>query len=158
MAKPTKHANLICAILSAVVVLGVIIGMIAKSPMVVIVAVAPSVIYEVYRTEGESTRWASWSLLGVLILEAVFVLFGVDFDVAEFVGSSEETVAGYSVPLGDVRIVGPAFMGVCALVLLARTRGRYTKWLAVNILIGMFGLAYALDSAALQDLVRMGLD
>jgi hypothetical protein len=141
-----------------IVVVGALIGMPADVPLLVIAAVTPSVLYEVYRTEGESTRWASWALLGALILETVFLVFGVSFDVGQFLGNSQQDVAGYQVPLGDVKLVGPALAGVCALVLLARTRGRYTKWLAVNIIVAMVALAYTIDSGALTDLIGMGLN
>ena len=158
MARPTKHATLICAVLSGIMLVGALIGVLADSSLLVIAAVAPSVLYEVYRTEGESTRWASWALLGVLILETVFLVFGVSFDVGQFLGTAKQDVAGYQVPLGDVKVVGPALAGVCALVLLARTRGRYTKWLAINIIVAMVALAYTIDSEALKDLVGMGLN
>ncbi len=60
--------------------------------------------------------------------------------------------------MGDVKLVGPALAGVCALVLLARTRGRYTKWLAINIIVAMAALAYTIDSGVLKDLMGMGLN
>lgn len=158
MAKPTKHAGTICAVLSIIVVVGALIGLLAKSPLVLLVALTGSVAYQVYRTEGETTRWASRALLAALVLEFLLVIFGVSFDLAAFVGASERTVAGYRVPLGDIKLVGPAVMAVCAMILLVRTRGRYTRWLSVNILVGTLALAYVLDPAVFQELVRSGLE
>lgn len=157
MARPTKHAVKICLALSIVVIVGALIGLAVRSPVVLLAALTGSVLYQVYRTEGETTRWASWALLGALVLEFVVVIFGVSFDLASFVGASEHTVAGYRVPLGDIRMVGPAAMAACALILLARTRGRYTRWLAVNILVGTLALAYVLDPVVFEDLLRDGL-
>jgi hypothetical protein len=158
MARPTKHAALICTILSAIAVVGIIIGLLAKSPLVVLIAMAPSVAYEVYRTEGETTRWASWALAGVLVLEFVLVVFNISFDVGAFLGQSTREVAGYSVPLGDLRIVGPALIAVCALILIARTRGVYTKWLAVNIIVSALALTYVIDPTVFAELLRQGAE
>lgn len=156
MAKPTKYADLICAICSVVVVLGILLGLWLKSPIVLVFALAPSVVYEVYRTEGESTRWASWVMLGVLLLELVLVIFRISFDVAGFLGTTQQNVAGYDVPLGDVKIVGPALMAVLSLILIVRTRGRYTRWLAVNILVGVIALALLVDPEVGRELLRQG--
>jgi hypothetical protein len=158
MARPTKHAALICGILSAVAVVGIIIGLLAKSPLVVLIAMAPSVAYEVYRTEGETTRWASWALAGVLVLEFVLIVFNISFDIGAFLGQSSREVAGYSVPLGDLRIVGPAVIAVCALILIARTRGVYTKWLAVNIIVSALALTYVIDPTVFAELLRQGAE
>ncbi len=156
MARPTKNAALICGILSAVVVLGALIGLLAKSPIIVLLAMAPSVAYEVYRTEGESTRWASWALAGVLVVEFFLIVFKISIDIGAFLGSSTEVVAGYSIPLGDLRIVGPALIAVCALILITRTRGVYTRWLAVNIIVAALALTYVLDPSVFSELLRQG--
>lgn len=157
MAKPTKYASLICTILSVVAVIGIIWGLAAKSPIVVLIALAPSVAYEAYRTEGESTRWASWVMVGVLVLEFILVIFNISFDVAGFLGSSSEQVAGYTVPLGDIRIVGPALMAVLAIILIVRTRGVYTRWLAVNIIACVLAITFVLDPHIFQELLRQGV-
>jgi hypothetical protein len=156
VARPTKYAGIICAVLSVIAVIGIIVGLLAKSPMVVLLAMAPSVAYEVYRTEGETTRWASWALAGVLVLEFVLIAFNVSFNVAEYLGSSTQEVAGYQVPLGDLRIVGPAIIAVCALILIVRTRGVYTRWLAVNIILAALALTYVLDPTVFTELLRQG--
>jgi hypothetical protein len=156
MAKPTKYAGIICAVLSLVALIGIIIGLLAKSPIVVLIGMAPSVAYEAYRTEGETTRWASWALVGVLVLEFVLIAFGISFDIGAFLGQSSQTVAGYHVPLGDLRIVGPAVIAVCALILMTRTRGVYTKWLAFNIIVTALALTYVLDPGVFTDLLRQG--
>ena len=156
MARPTKYAGIICAVLSVVALVGIIVGLLAKSPIVVLIAMAPSVAYEVYRTEGETTRWASWALAGVLVLEFVLVAFNISFDVGALLGSATQEVAGYSIPLGDLRIVGPAVIAVCALILIARTRGVYTKWLAVNIILTALALTYVLDPGVFTELLRQG--
>lgn len=157
MAKPTKYAGLICTIMSVVAVIGVIAGIVTRSPIVILVALVPSVVYEVYRTEGETTRWASWAMVGVLVLEFILVIFNISFDVGGFLGAQTQQVAGYSVPLGDIRIVGPAVMAVLATVLIVRTRGVYTRWLAVNIIVCVLAVTFVLDPSVFQDLMREGV-
>ena len=158
MAKPTKYASLICLIMSIVAVLGIIIGLVAKSPIVILIALTPSVAYEVYRTEGESTRWASWAMAGVLLLEFILVIFNISFDLGGLLGTSSPTVAGYSVPIGDLRIVGPALMAVLALILIVRTRGVYTRWLAANIIACVLAVTFVLDPTVFQELFRQGVE
>lgn len=158
MAKPTKHASKICLVLSAVAALGIIAGLLIGWPMVILVALLPTVAYEAYRTEGPSTRWASWALAIVLVLEALFLIFNVSLDVASLLGYSSSYVAGYEVPLGDVKVVGPAVMAVLALVLMTRTRGRYTRWLAVNIIVTSFALIYVLDHTVFVRWIQLAVD
>lgn len=156
MARPTKYAALICAVLSVVALVGIIVGLLIKSPIVVLIAMAPSVAYEVYRTEGETTRWASWALAGVLVVEFFLIAFNISIDLGGFLGSSTQEVAGYQIPLGDLRVVGPALIAVCALILMARTRGVYTRWLAVNIILSALALTYVLDPGVFTELLRQG--
>ena len=157
MARPTKYAALICTIMSVVAAIGIIIGLVAKSPLAILIVLIPSVAYEAYRTEGESTRWASWVMVGVLVLEFILVIFHIGFDLASFLGSSSQQVAGYTVPLGDIRVVGPAVMAVLAVVLIVRTRGVYTRWLAVNIIVCVLALTFVLEPTVFQELLRQGV-
>ena len=157
MAKPTKHATLICAILSVAAAIGIVVGLIKLNPLIIILFLLPTVIYEVYRTEGKSTKWASWGLLIVLILEILFIVAKIDFNLAEFLGETKRTVAGYSVPLGDIKVVAPAIMIVLSVVLFVRTRGRYTKWLAIIIFITSFAVVYTISPTIFKELLRFGV-
>ena len=111
-----------------------------------------------YRTEGASTKWASWVLLLVLAAEALLIVADININVAEFLASTQETVAGYAVPLGDIKVVAPAIMAVLAVILFTRTRGRYTKWLAAIIFFGAFAIVYVLDPTIFSTLVRFGIE
>jgi len=158
MAKPYQHATQICIGLSILALLGIIIGIVKSSPLITIIFLLPTVIYEVYRTEGKSTKWASWGLLIVLIAEIILIVANISFDLAEFLGVAEKRVGGYNVPLGDVKVVGPAIMAVLAIILFVRTRGRYTRWLAVIIFITSFAVVYALDPTVFGRLLRFGVE
>ena len=158
MAKPTKHATLICIILTLLALLGIFIGIATSLPLVIIIFLLPAVIYEVYRTEGKSTKWASWGLLIVLIAEVILIVANISFDLAEFSGATEKYVGGYNVPLGDIKVVGPAIMAILAIILFIRTRGRYTRWLAVIIFITSFVILYSLDPTIFGRLLRFGVE
>jgi hypothetical protein len=158
MAKAYKHAVLFCTILTILAALGIVIGMITWSPLIPVILLIPTVIYEVYRTEGESTKWASRLLLVVFIAEIVLIAANISFDVASFLGRGTEWVAGYRVPLGDIKVVGPAVMAVLSIILFIRTRGRYTKWLAIVIFVTAFAIVYTIDPSLFRQLVRIGVD
>ena len=157
MAKPYQYATPICIFLSLFAFLGAVIGVIKSNPLIMIVFLLPTVIYEVYRTEGKSTKWASWALLAVLIAEIVLIVAKVSFDFAAFLGTTEEVVGGYTVPLGDIKVVGPVIMAVLAIILFTRTRGRYTKWLASIIFVASFIIIYTLDPTVFTRLMRIAV-
>jgi len=158
MAKPTKYATLICTIVSILALVGIIIGILMSKPLLIVIFLIPTAAYEVYRTEGPSTVWASWVLLIVLILEIVLIAANINFDLASFFGESEKVVAGYTVPLGDIKIVGPIVIVILSIILFARTRGRYTKWLAAVIFITCFAIVYAINPEIFKNLLGLVVD
>jgi len=158
MPQPTKHATLICIILTVVLILGVILGLTKHNPLITALFLLPIVIYEVYRTEGKSTKWASWVMLFVIVAEAVFIFFKINFDLASFLGISGKNVAGYYVPLGDIKIVFPAIMAVLSLILFVKTYGKYTKWLAILIFIGAVVIVYMIDPLIFKTILKSGID
>ena len=157
MAKPYKHAALICIVLTILAAIGIIIGLLTLRPIITIIFLMPTVIYEVYRTEGKSTKWAAWVLLAVFIVEIILVATNISFNLATFFGVTEKWVAGHRVPLGDIKVVGPVIMVILSIILFVRTRGRYTKWLAVIIFITCFAIVYTLDPTVFSRLVRIGV-
>lgn len=158
MAKAYKHAGLICAILTALAALGAVAGIITKHALYTVILLVPTIVYEVYRTEGESTKWASRILLVVFIVEIILVAANISFDLSSYLGVTEKWIAGYRVPLGDVKIVGPALMVVLSIILFVRTRGRYTKWLAVVIFFSSFTIVYVLNPSIFDGFVRIGIE
>jgi len=157
MAKPYKHAALICIVVTILAAIGIIIGLLTLRPIITIIFLMPTVIYEVYRTEGKSTKWAAWVLLAVFIVEIILVATNISFNLATFFGVTEKWFAGYRVPLGDIKVVGPVIMAVLSIILFIRTRGRYTRWLAVIIFITCFAIVYTLDPTVFSRLVRIGV-
>lgn len=158
MAKPTKYATLICTIVSILALIGIVIGIWLSKPLIIVIFLIPAAAYEVYRTEGPSTVWASWILLIALILEIVLIAANISFDLASFLGESEKVVAGYTVPLGDIKIAGPIVIAILSIMLFVRTRGRYTKWLAVVIFITCFVIVYVINPEIFKNLLGLAVD
>jgi len=158
MAKPFKYATPICLALTVVAAAGVILGVLLWNPLPLLILLLPTVAYEVYRTQGDSTRWASWVLLVVVVVEIVLVVADIEFDVGAYLGEESHYVGGYEVPLGDVKVVGPAAIAVLAFILLLRTRGVYTKWLAAVIFLCAFAVVYALDPSYFSRLLKIGVE
>lgn len=158
MAKPTKYATLICTIVSILALIGIVVGILMSKPLIIVILLLPASAYEVYRTEGPSTIWASWLLLLILILEIIFIAANISFDLASFFGESEKVVAGYAVPLGDIKVVGPVIIAILSIILFIRTRGRYTKWLAVVIFITCFAIVYTLNPEIFKNLIGLAVD
>jgi len=157
MAKPTKFAPHICAACTILALLGIVLGLWQSLALIMAIFLLPTAIYEAYRTEGKSTKMASILLVVVLVAEFFLVLFGVDFNLADFLEVDQQYIAGFLVPLGDVRVVGPTIMAALSVILFVRTRGIYTRWLAVVILATSLAIVYALDPVIFQDLLKLAL-
>jgi len=152
MAKSTEHAILICTICSILALAGIAGGWYFHKPVITVFALLPAVIYEVYRTEGISTIWASWGMLGILIAEAVLIIVNINIDIAKFAATFIPNF-----PVIDIKLGGPVIMAYLSYVLIRRTAGIYTKWLAVVILAGCIGLFFILDPAIFSKFTGTGL-
>jgi hypothetical protein len=156
MARPTKNATPICIGLSLLALVGIVVGLATSTPLVMALVLIPVVAYEIYRVEGESTKWASWGMGAVLLGLVVFTIFDISWNLAEWLGQDSADVGGYLVPLGDIKSVGAAMLGALAVVLFFRTRGIYTRWLAVIIFVTVAALVYVLSPDVFRDLLRQG--
>ncbi len=157
MAKPTKYAPHLCTLFMLIALVGIVLGFIFKQPLITVILLIPTAIYEAYRTEGRSTKTASYILLVVLFAQIFLVLFNIHFNLAEFLGADRQLVGGYWVPLGDLRIVGPTLIAVLSVILFTRTRGIYTRWLAAVIFVTSFAIIYLIDPTGFQDLLSYGV-
>lgn len=153
MAKSTKYATLICFALSVLLIIGIVLGFWQKNVFYILGFLLPVVIYQVYRTEGRSTKWASFVMLVVIILEFLLVFFKINFNLAEFLGTKSEEVAGYLVVFGNLKVLFPSIMAVLSIILFFRTRGKYTKWLAVIIFVGALATIYHINPGIIKSLI-----
>ncbi len=158
MAKPTKYATLICFVLMIVAAICAYIGYRNQSAIVIVLGLLPTVIYEVYRTEGESTRASSWLMLFVLVAEAILILFKINFDLGQYLGQSDAIIGGSVVPLGDIKILAPAIMALLSVILFTRTAGIYTKWLSVIIFAVSFVLIYVISPEGFSGLIKSAIN
>jgi len=156
MAKPTKYAALICLILMIAAAIGGYIGYVKGWPLLMVIALLPTVIYEVYRTEGESTKSSSWLMLATLVAEGIFIKFNISFDLGQYLGQEEAYIAGSYVPLGDIKVLAPALMAVLSVILFTRTAGIYTKWLSIIIFVASFAIIYVIAPEAFRELLQFG--
>jgi len=156
MARPTKNATPICIGLSLLALVGIVVGLATSTPLVLVLVLIPVVAYEIYRVEGDSTRWASWGMGAVLLGLVVLTIVDISWNLAEWLGQDSADVGGYLVPLGDIKSVGAAMLGALAVVLFFRTRGIYTRWLAVIIFVTVAALVYVLSPDVFRDLLRQG--
>ena len=85
------------------------------------------------------------------------VFLKINFNLAEFLGESRRMVVGYSVPLGDIKVVGPTIMIILSVILFVRTRGRYTKWLAIIIFITSFTIIYTISPENFTEFLKIGI-
>jgi hypothetical protein len=162
MAKPTEYAPLICVITSILAVIGIIASLIWSTPLPAIILLFPTVAYEIYRTEGASTKISSVIICLVLFLELILIITKVDLDLGKLIGEDTKYIAGYEVPLGLLSIVGPTVIAVLSVILFVRTYGIFTKWLAVVIFITSLIISYTINPPMLGELskfvVREALD
>lgn len=157
MPKSYKNADEICIILSVLAAVGVFIGLINSSALIAIFALLPATIYEVYRTEGESTKLASWGMLGTMGGELLLILFNIDVNIAKFLQQSSGAVGGYIIPFGSLQVLAPTLLAILSIILMTRTRGKYTKWLAIINLVGAFAIVYILDPSIFNELLRLAV-
>lgn len=156
MAKEYEHATLICAIITVIALIGIIVGAYFKLPLMILFLMLPAVVYEIYRTEGVSTKFASLGMLVILIAEAVLIIANININLAHLAGGKAE-ITRYRIPLGDVKMLGPVIIALLSGILIRRTAGKYTIWLAVVILVSSIALLYALNPDILSQLFRGGI-
>lgn len=156
MAKPTTFAVPICIGLTVLALIGAAISIWRQSPLTMMFFVLPAVAYEVYRTEGKSTKAAAWGLLAVYLVEIVCLIFGISFNIASWLELEETTISGMLVPLGEITVVMPIIIAALSVTLFVKTWGVYTKWLAVIIFLSTFVVIYLVDPSIFQSLLQSG--
>lgn len=149
---------LICSILTIWMVIGIIWGFSAHNVLILTLFLLPVVGYEIYRTKGVSTIFASWALLAVLILEIILIVFHINYDLGKYLDLSYTYIAGQYVPLGDIKILGPTLLAVFSLILIFRTAGPYTKWLSIIIIISAFVMVQIMNPEIFKVLLRSGIE
>lgn len=156
MAKPTQNAPLYCTLLTILTLVVAYISYVTRNPLWIVIGLLPTVAYEAYRTqEGASTKSASILLLIILIIEILLLVFKIEFNLATFFGEQSKYLAGYELPLGDIKIFGPILTALLSVILFFRTYGIFTKWLSVVICIGSLTAVWIMNPAFFQSVLKI---
>ena len=83
------------------------------------------------------------------------LIFGVNYDLAKFFGEEEKYIAGYSLPLGDIKVFGPLLSAILSTILVFRTYGPYTKWLSIVIACGSLVAVYLVNPSFFQQALKL---
>jgi len=148
-----------CLVITFIAVFGAIVSGVTRNPVWILIFLLPGAIYEAVRTKpGATTKVSSIILLVVIVLEIAMILLNINFNLANFFGESEKYVAGYLLPLGDIKIFGPILITVLSLILLIRTYGPYTRWLSVVLALGGLVAVYIINPAFFQVILKLILE
>lgn len=147
---------IMCVIITVITLVGALISLVSHNVLWILLFMLPAVIYELIRTEpGASTKVSSAILLVVVILEIILVLFNVNFNLVTFLGYDTTYVAGYLLPLGDIKVFGPILAIILSLILLVRTYGPYTRYLSIVIAIASLAAVFIIDPTFFQSVVKL---
>lgn len=146
--------TIICIFCSIFALLFVILSFYLKNPYLILIGYFPAAVYEAIRTAGPYTKAASVGMVLLIILEALALRGIIKFNLATFLGQETAYIKGYWLPLGEVVTVFPLITIILAILLFQRTIGRYTKWLAVIILVSSVALLWQINKEALIEIVK----
>jgi len=148
-----------CLIVTFIAIIGAVITLLTHNPVWVLILLLPATIYEAMRTqEGATTKTSAIILLIVLVLEIGMIAFNISYNLIDLFGEQEKYIAGYYLPLGDIKVFGPILATVLSLILLVRTYGPYTKWLSIVIAIGSLLAIYIINPFFFQNMVKIIAD
>lgn len=145
MAKSTKNAVLICSILTVVAAAASFFGIIKSFPLAIVIGMVPVAAYEVYRTEGITTKISSVGIFLILLLEIVVVARGMKLESIEALSSLKKTI-----PSIELSMIAPVLTAVLSFTLFRRTYGIYTRWLAIVILATSLLLLYSVNPSLVE--------
>jgi hypothetical protein len=154
--KNTWNPFNVCLVVTLIAIVGALIAISSRNPLWMFVFMLPTVIYEVIRTEeGASTKFSSILLLVLIVLELILIVFGVNYNLASFFDESEKVVAGYTLPLGDIKVFGPLLTAILSTILVFRTYGPYTRWLSVIIAVGSLVAVFLISPNFFQQALKL---
>lgn len=64
-------------------------------------------------------------------------------------------MAGYTLPLGDIKIFAPLLTAILATILIFRTYGIYTRYLSVVIAVGSLLAVYLVNPVFFQEAIKL---
>jgi len=91
-------------------VVGAVWGWVVKSLLAIAIFLLLVVTYGIYYTRGQSTALSSWILAIVLILEIIFILFDISWELGRYLNLEYSYIGGQYIPLGDIKILAPILL------------------------------------------------
>lgn len=150
---PTDNTGMLTG-LSVITGSGILLGLLRVSPLIIVICLLPALIYTANK---EKSEWTGWAMLSLMSVEIVVLLLKIKLDLAGFLSTSSLYVGGQIVPIGDIRVVLPAFTVVIALILFSRKPDINNKWLAGIIAAGALATVGVADPAIFKMLVGSGI-
>ncbi|MBN2040802.1 MAG: hypothetical protein JW864_12235 [Spirochaetes bacterium] len=142
MPKEYKHALLISTVLTIVAGIGVFTGVYFKWALIIAIAMIPAVVYEIYRTEGFFSKIVSFLCLFIILAEIFAIITHSMVDLSRITGNHFQSVS-FLHEKTQAAFIGTVLLIILCLLLFKRTRGFYTQWLSVLILLSSIGLFFA---------------
>jgi len=155
---PTKNRAFSCTALSILAFIGLIAGFYYMSAITLIVFLVPTVVYEIFILKEKSEKFKSLGILSILILEIILLILNITFSLSTFLSRSTEYVQGYSVPLGDVKIAGPAIIIILSIILFRKSQDIYTKWMSSTVIVSSLAMTYLLDPTTFTAFAKIGFE
>ena len=147
MPKSTNNAFKISLGVTLSAGLGIIGGYLFSLPIITLILLLPAVLYEVYRTEGISTKIASLLVLLLVAVQMIIIFSGVDIYLSEHLGALAQYTPAVLLEFSHVSIAIPIITAIVAAYLVIRTRGVYTRWLALVIIVVSLAVIFIVEPA-----------
>ena len=152
----SKSATMIAIVISVFTIATIVLGLVTNNPYWIIAGIVPAALYEAWRTEGYYTKTASIVIVVLVLLEILAIMGLIRFNLASYFNTSTMYFGGYVMPLGDIISIFPIIAVLLSILLVRRTYGPYTKWLAILLIASSVVLLYVVNRSVLPDLIRSG--
>ena len=129
MITENRRTLLFCIVISIIAVLGIVLGIKLKKPLITATALLPAVIYEVRKAKGLFAKIISLLSLLILLAEIYAATTIISVDLSRLTGGLlKHTV--------NAALLGPVILVIFSIYLLRYAAGVYAKWLSIIILAG----------------------
>ncbi len=153
MQNENKTAWIICLASTLIIVLGIVLGLFFSKPLIIAFSIVPAIIYEAYRTKGFFTKLASIISAVVIIAEIYVIIVGKTVNLSKYLGGFANSLPWLSSDI-HAGLIGPVVLVICSIVLFKWTAGKFTRWLAVIILVSSVALFYSIDPGIFKGFIK----
>lgn len=144
--------------LAALAVVGTVIGVLLKMPLLITILLMPILAFEIYKPQGKDTGFSCWALLILLILEAISIIFNIRINIAGTLGITKKQTANAINAFGRIDIYILLGITYYSFKLFFKAAGLYLKLLAVIVFAGSLACVYTVDPKLYQKLAYLFSD